>query len=141
MRRLFVDSSFWYSLTVKADINHERSALLVRRVQAEGVLLCTSELVIAESQRLIMHRFGVGAGRRYLRQILIQAERGFLHILTISAADIRQALDLMEKYAEHDLSLTDAYSAVLMHHNRIEQAASYDRHFRLLGFETLPDGR
>ena len=139
MRRLFADSSFWYALTAKADANHERSALLARGIQAEGALILTSELVIAETQRLIMHRFGADAGRRYLRQILLQEERGFIRVLTISTATIHHALDLMEKFADHDLSLTDACSAVLMHDHRIEQVASYDRHFRLLGFATLPE--
>ena len=138
MRRLFVDSSFWYALAAKADLNHRCSALLAREIQAEGVLLFTSELVIAESQRLIMHRFGSDAGRRYLHQILSQVERGFLQVLTISTADILEALILMEKHAEHDLSLTDACSAVLMRHQRIEHVASYDRHFRLLGLAVLP---
>ncbi|MGE5528964.1 MAG: type II toxin-antitoxin system VapC family toxin [Patescibacteria group bacterium] len=138
MRRIFVDSSFWYALAARGDVNHERSALLARHLQTEGACLYTSVLVIAETQRLIMHRFGVDAGRRYLRQIMIQAERGFLSVLAVSPPDLHLALDLMQKYAEHDLSLTDACSAILMHRHRIEEAASFDLHFRLLGFTILP---
>lgn len=138
MRRIFVDRSFWYALVTKADLNHQRSALFMRQVQKEGVLLITSELVIAETQRLLMYRFGPEAGHSYLRQILIQVDRGFLGAMNVATLDLQHALALMDRFADQDLSLTDACSAVLMHRERIEQVASFDRHFHFLGFSMLP---
>lgn len=58
-------------------------------------------------------------------------------ILTVSQDDRLQAKNLLFKYRDQDLSLTDAGSAVLMRMNGIEQVAGFDRHFSVLGFELL----
>ena len=44
-----------------------------------------------------------------------------------------------EKFKEQDLSITDACSAIFMQRERIDQVASFDRHFRILGFPMLPE--
>lgn len=45
---------------------------------------------------------------------------------------------VLTRYGDQDLTLTDAASAVLMRMNRIDTAASYDRHFEVMGFARLP---
>jgi predicted nucleic acid-binding protein len=48
------------------------------------------------------------------------------------------AEDILEKYADQDLSLVDAVSFVVMRERGETQAFTFDRHFLTMGFENLP---
>ena len=138
MKKIFVDSSFWYALVSRDDANHAKAAALARELQAAGALLLTSDLVLAETQRLLMYRYGIQAGRRFLREVTAQIDRGFTRLLCVSPNDIRLASTLMEGFADQDISMTDACSAVLMQKERIPLIAAFDRHFLLLGLGMAP---
>ena len=43
----------------------------------------------------------------------------------------------MRKYADQDVSYTDCVSFAIMHRLRIRTAFTFDRHFRLAGFDVL----
>jgi len=138
MKKIFVDSSFWYALASRDDANHIKAAAFARQLQAGGALLFTSEPVLAETQRLLMHRYGIEAGRRFLHQIFVQIERGFTRLLSASTDDLRRAVAIMDGLPDQDISLTDACSAVLMQRERIPYIAAFDRHFLLLGLRMMP---
>ncbi|MGQ9780173.1 MAG: type II toxin-antitoxin system VapC family toxin [Bacillota bacterium] len=138
MKKIFVDSSFWYALVSRDDANHARAAALAQELQAAGALLFTSDLVLAETQRLLMYRYGIDAGRRFLHEVVAQIDGGFTRLLCVSTDDIRRAAAVMDGFADQDISLTDACSAVLMQKESIPLIAAFDRHFLLLGLEMAP---
>lgn len=138
MNRIFADTSYWFSLAVRADANHDRTLALTRRLQADGALLHLSTLVAAETHRLILQRLGIEAGRRFLDQLFLQVDKGFIRVLPVTWETMSEARQIIEKYGDHDITLTDATSAVLMRRNRIETVAGYDRHFEVMGFVRMP---
>ncbi len=138
MNRVFADTSYWFSLAVRADINHDRTLALTRRLQTDGVLLYLSVLIAAETHRLILHKLGIEAGRRFIDQLSLQVGRGFVIVLPVTWETTIEARQTMEKYDDQDITLTDATSAVLMRRNRIETVAGYDRHFEMMGFARMP---
>lgn len=138
MRRVFTDTSYWFSLAVRADGNHQRTLALTAQLQEQGVLLCLSPLVISETHRLILHKLGIIAGQKFLAQLFKEIEAKFVEVVPVDWPDLAQARVLINQYHDQDLSLTATCSAVLMHRNNISQIASYDRHFTVLQFEILP---
>jgi len=46
--------------------------------------------------------------------------------------------DFFEKYADQDVSFTDCVCFALMRAHNIQRVFTFDRHFRLAGFESIP---
>lgn len=138
MSRVFADTSYWFSLAVRVDANHERTLALTRGLQTDGSILLLSTLVAAETHRLILHKLGIKAGQRFLDQLSIQVDRGFVRVLTVTWETTTEARQIIEKYGDQGITLTDATNAVLMRKNRIETVAGYDRHFQMMGFVRMP---
>jgi predicted nucleic acid-binding protein len=138
MKRVFTDTSYWFSLAVRADGNHQRTLAFTAQLQEQGVLLCLSPLIISETHRLILYKLGIEAGQRFLAQLFKEIETKFVEVIPVGWSDLTQARVLINRYHDQDLSLTDTCSAVLMRRNNISQIASYDRHFTVLQFEMLP---
>lgn len=67
MKKIFVDSSFWYALVSRDDANHAKAAALAQELQAAGALLFTSDLVLAETQRFLMAQGPAGHARGVVR--------------------------------------------------------------------------
>lgn len=138
MNRVFADTSYWFSLSVRTDINHDRTLALTRRLQTDGVLLYLSVLIAAETHRLILHKLGIEAGRRFIDQLFLQVGRGFVIVLSATWETTIEARQILVKYGDQDITLTDATSAILMRKNRIETAVGHDRHFEMMGFVRMP---
>jgi hypothetical protein len=77
------------------------------------------------------HRLAAEVGRR------IYTSRA-LELLRPDADDELRALALFEKYEDQKVSFTDCVSFVLMERRRIARAFTFDRDFRMAGFETVP---
>jgi len=61
-----------------------------------------------------------------------------LAILRPNRNDEFVALELFEKYADQSVSYTDCVSFALIERENIKRAFSFDRHFRIAGFEVEP---
>lgn len=138
MTRIFTDTSYWFSLAVRADGNHARTLALTLELQANGALLYLSELIVAETHRLILHKLGIQAGRKFLERLILQVEKGFVHVLPVTWEIVVQAEDILTKYADQDLTLADATSGVLIRRHGLDAIASYDRHFEMMGLKRVP---
>jgi uncharacterized protein len=60
-----------------------------------------------------------------------------IDVLQSTREDELDALRWMRKYADQDISFTDCVSFALMRRHRIRAAFTFDRHFKLAGFEVI----
>ncbi len=60
-----------------------------------------------------------------------------IDVLTSVREDEIEALKWMRKYADQRVSFTDCISFALMRRYRIKTAFTFDRHFRVAGFDVL----
>jgi predicted nucleic acid-binding protein len=58
-------------------------------------------------------------------------------VLQSTRADELDALRWMRKYADQRISFTDCVSFALMRRHRIRAAFTFDRHFKVAGFEVI----
>ena len=56
MRRVFVDTSGFYALIIRDDLNHDRAHDLFARAQQEKWRLLTTNAVVFETHALLLHR-------------------------------------------------------------------------------------
>ena len=138
MKKIFGDTSFWFSLLVRADNNHQHTVELVHKLQEEGAIIFLSTQVLAETQRLILHKLGIDAAHLFIDKLFKQVEQGFVSVVPVSWEHIVQAQKILQKFSDQSITLTDACSVVLMKDYSILQIASYDNHFRIMGLVVLP---
>jgi predicted nucleic acid-binding protein len=133
-RRVFVDSSGWYSLLDQRDANHERAVTLVRRLVSGRVPLVTSDYVVDESATLLKSRIGARSALSFF-EYLDQATT--LEIEWIGSARFDRARVMFAKLADQGHSFTDCTSIVVAAERRIEEVVTSDHHFRISGLRIL----
>jgi predicted nucleic acid-binding protein len=135
---LFVDTSAWYPLVVRTHPDHEPVANALRQQVAAGVRVVTTNLVIAESQALLMRRVGREVALTFAQRVRQPPSL----VITSSEALEAQAIEQwLARFTDQSFSLCDAVSFAVMSGRRIEEALTLDRHFAAAGFVMRPGPR
>jgi predicted nucleic acid-binding protein len=88
-----------------------------------------SPLVLAEVDYLLSTRMGIGSEVAFLRQVAAGAFR----LELLSADDVALATDLVERYADLNIGLTDASLVVIAGREGTTRLLTFDeRHFRAI---------
>jgi predicted nucleic acid-binding protein len=97
--------------------------------------LLLSPFVLAELDYLLAAR----VGHRARTSLLGEVERGALTLEEFSAADVREALAVIQRHGDLGISLADASIVVLANRHRIQEVLTLDeRHFRTLAANGKP---
>jgi hypothetical protein len=129
VKTVFVDTSGFYAALAGDDPYHRKAGELLRRAEAEGWRLITSNYVVQESWALIQARLGWEAVEAWHRALLARTEIVWVdeELHRLGAARCRQA-------GERRLSLTDCVSFEVMHRERVREFVGDDEHFVDEGF-------
>jgi hypothetical protein len=138
---VLVDTSALIAFYDRRSADHDS---VVQAFQAAPAPLSVSPLVLAEFDFLIAKYAGEWAALAAAREIA-----GTMHVEKFDAADLRAASDVMERYADLKLGLTDASIVVLAQRCRTDRVLTLDRrHFTVLrplsnadSFTLLPGAR
>ncbi len=132
---IFVDTGAFVGRYLPADQHFTAAVQGWKRVQAERIPFCTSNLVMSETLTLLGrfagYRFAAETGRLLYAlppNCVVRPER----------EDERQAVELLEKYADQSVSFCDCVSFVLMRKRGVREVFGFDRHFEAAGFELWP---
>lgn len=132
---VFVDSSAWYALVDAGDTFHTVAAGAYARLVKARQPLVTTNLVIAEAHALILRRVNQAAALQFLARIRNSTQVDIVYTTPLMDAT---AEALLHQYADHNFSLTDAGSFIVMRERRIVQAFTFDHHFQAAGFTLVP---
>ncbi len=134
-QEIFVDSGAWYTLVDAGDNFHMAASRVYARLVKAQHTLVTTNLVLAEANALILRRVNQAAALHFLARM-----RNNIHVDIVYTTPVLDATAeaLLHQYADHDFSLADAVSFIVMRERRIAQAFTFDRHFRAAGFTLLP---
>jgi uncharacterized protein len=134
---IFVDTVAWLYLFDQRQDNHDvRKARNYVRQTNEA--LCTSDLVIAETYKWLIHH-GRPTGQAI--KVLKSLTSGELAvILPIEQEDRDRALSLLRAYSDHKLSYEDSITVCLARRFGLSRIFSFDKHFLLFpSLERVPD--
>ncbi len=135
MTPLFVDTSAWYPLADAGHPDHERVAEALRNRIRDGADIVTTNLVVAETQVLLLRRAGRTAAMNFLDAIRQPPNRIEYATPEREEAAISRWL---RRYTDQRFSLADAVSFVVMEELGISDALTLDRHFAAAGFVMVP---
>ncbi len=131
--RVFVDTSAWIALFSSRDQNHVEAENSFRALLSIEASLITSNLVLAEMHRLVLHRVGVQAATLVLDKIESSRQVTVAFPSNNHHAAARKWLSKMQNVR---LTYADAVSFALMEDSACNYFLSFDSHFSLAGFRT-----
>ena len=126
--KLFIDTSAFYSLLDREDINHLAARTIWRRAVSDGTDLITSNYVLIETTALLQHRLGIAAVRDFDEGIA-----GVIEVLWIDKSLHEGSLAALLVANRRRLSLVDCTSFALCRKWGIERAFAFDPHFEEQG--------
>lgn len=133
---LFVDTSGWFAAISRREAAHERARAAYTEHVLGGGALVTTALVIAEMHVLLVKFSGPAVALSFLDGVAADAT----HEVVDVDRDLRLAAieRWVRRFADQDLSLTDAVSFEVMRRRKLRRALALDRHFAVAGYEMLP---
>ena len=121
---IFVDSSAWYAVFSRRDVNH---VLATQAIRAFREHLITSDYVVDETITLLRargeHRRALAFGRQLIESRWARLER-------IDERDFLGAWQIFKKFADKQWSFTDCTSLAVTERLGLNQAFAFDEHFR-----------
>ncbi len=130
---VFVDTSAWYALLDRKDLNHLAAA---RFVEQSAIPLVTSTYVLDETVTLAKRHLGHAAAVRFGDRLW---KEEVARLVRISPEDEMRAWTLFTRYADKGFSYTDCTSFALMERLQLDSVFAFDAHFAQYGrFVRLP---
>jgi predicted nucleic acid-binding protein len=129
-----VDTGAWVALALEADAHHQEAAQIYPELLRSRRLV-TTNLVVAESYILLRREAGHEVALAFLDRLGASPR---IHRVYSTPELEAEAEKILRKYQDQEFSYTDAVSFALMQREGIEEAFTFDRHFRVMGFLTVP---
>ncbi len=131
--KCLADTSALLALLIADDRNHGRARTFLE--QHSNARFVVTELVLGELVTRLRARAGAARAVAAARSLL--ASRRY-ELLFVDATILDGALALMERFADHRLSLTDCASFEVMERLSLSAAFGFDEDFRKCGYEMVP---
>lgn len=137
MRKVFIDTSAWMAYYLSDEPDHIRIKSLLKKFIKEHTNIITSNDVIDETVTNFVY-IKPNLAKKFIDFISESIKTDHILQLWVDEQIQAEAFDIVERYAEHKLSLTDATTIALVKKNNIESVISLDSDFIKVGILTLP---
>lgn len=136
--KVFIDTSAWISYSLSKQPKHSTIENLLKQLIKDGAMICTSNDVIDETATRLIYDTNIKIVNKFINLIKNSSKTNSLVQLWVDEQIQTEAFEIVEKYAEHKLSLTDATTIALVNKFSIESVISLDSDFVKVGINTLP---
>ena len=114
------------------DTYHKKSLSLWKKIESKKIICYTSNFIIDELATLLLRRTGADFCYDKINRIY---ESPQFNILRPTKENEFNALELLKKYSDQEISFTDCISFDLIKSNRIHKVFTFDKHFSIAIFE------
>jgi uncharacterized protein len=128
---IFIDTGAFLAYYRENDQYHQKARA---RWRALGVQAVTNNHVIDETATGLARLAGYEFACACVSAIFDTPK---IEIVYSTSEDEREGLQWMRKYADQSVSFTDCVSFAIMRRLRIRTVFTFDRHFRLAGFDVV----
>ncbi len=135
--KAFIDSSAWIAYYFSDEPGHIRIKNIIKNFIKENLIIATSNDIIDETITLLIYAKPKLA-TKFIEFIKKNILANTITQLWVDEQIQAEAFEIVEKYAEHKLSLTDATTVALVKKFSIESVISLDSDFLKIGILTLP---
>lgn len=138
MIKVFIDTSAWISYSLSKQPKHSAVKSLIKQLIKDRVIICTSNDVVDETTTRLIYDTNIKIAQQFINLIKNSIEKNNLVQLWVDEEIQNEAFELIQKFSEHKLSLTDATTVVLINRFNIESIISLDCDFKKVGLRVLP---
>ena len=137
-KKIFIDTSAWISYFGSDQPKHISIKSLIKQFIKNGIVICTSNDVIDETVTRLIYDTNIKIAEKFINFMKKSSQTNSLVQFWIDEEIQNEAFELVQKFSEHRLSLTDATSIALIKKFSIESIISLDTDFIKVGIPTLP---
>ena len=138
MTKAFIDTSTWISYSLSGQPRHSEVKSLIKQLIKNHVTICTSNDIVDETTTRLTFDTNIKIAERFINLIKSGVKSHNLVQLWVDEDIQTEAFDLVQKFSDHKLSLTDATSVILVKRFNIESIISLDSDFTKVGLRVLP---
>ena len=137
LSKLFIDSAAFIAIHSRHDGPHGPAIDFYRQLPKSTAIM-TSVLVVSETYSWLRSRVGYYSASVFLDLIFDAVETRWMEVVYSDPDIDRRTRQVLRKYRDHELSYTDASSAVIMEMTGIKDVFTFDKHFVILGKRVHP---
>jgi predicted nucleic acid-binding protein len=129
---IFIDTGAFLAMLMPGDQFSGTAVKFWDKLEKLNVPLFSSEPVVIETANFLIRQQSPEIAAEWLKSSQDSTE---IRWLQPSRDDFRHARELIVKFSDQRISMTDALSFSLMKRHNILQAFSFDHHFPMAGFK------
>lgn len=129
MHKVFIDSSAWISYCLSGQPKHSTVKQAVKQLIKDNAMICTSNDVVDETVTRLIYDADIKIAEKFINLIKDSRETNNLVQLWVDEEIQAEAFEIVQKFAEHKLSLTDATTIALVKKFSIDSIISLDSDF------------
>ena len=138
MTTLFVDTGAWIALLKGDDQMHAPARGFYQERLERGDRFLTTNYVVDETATRLRYDAGLEAALGFRDALDRAVTTRRLRVYWIDRRVERRGWEILERYADVPLSLTDATSAAVAGGAGVAEVFGFDSDFRVLGFVVVP---
>lgn len=135
--RVFIDTSAWMAYYLSDEPDHIQIKNLMKRFAKDRVAIITSNDIIDETVTNLIYT-NPKVAKKFIDFMSEGIKIQRIIQLWVDEQIQSEGFELVQKFSEHKLSLTDATSIALIKKFSIESVISLDSDFIKIGIPTLP---
>ena len=129
--KIFVDTLFVVALINKRDQYHQRALELAKQFQDYSLIV--TDAILLEVGNALSGNYKSEA----VELIETFLDSDDIEVIRLNPDLFEEAFSFYKQYRDKSWGLVDCFSFVVMKHNKINQALTFDKHFVQAGFQAL----
>lgn len=134
--KVFLDTSVFIALFVSSERYHPKVTKKYKEYRKQRAQFFTSYYILDELYTRLIYDFGKNATKKAIDLLDKSIEKEELLVLDIDEAIFKKSQEVLIKFAEHKLSLTDASSCVLYKDLSLDEIFTLDDDFKKIRVNT-----
>lgn len=133
-----MDTGAWIALFNRSDTWHEAAEEHYRGLLESRTALLTTNYVVAETATRLRGRAGLDRVLAFRTALKAAATQRLLRVKWIDPRLDAEGWDILERYRDVSMSLTDATTVVVAQREHVSHVFGFDSDFRAAGLDVRP---
>ena len=134
--KVFIDTSAFIALFVSSEHYHKQITNKYNFYRKQRALFYTSYYILDELYTRLIYDFGREVTKKVIDLLTKSAELEEIKILDVDEGTFRKSQDVLLKFSQHKLSLTDATTYILYKDLGLDEIFTLDSDFKKIGVNT-----
>lgn len=134
--KIFIDTSAFVALFFTSEQHHQRVVVKYQEYAKENSFFFTNYFVLAELYTRLLYYLDKSKCKKVIGRLRKLEGEGKLQIFEIDQILFRKAEKAFLKFAEHELSFTDATIYICVKEFKLDEVFTLDKDFQQIGLPT-----